>query len=59
MSETFVNWTSQAAIAARTAQQRRSQNWDEQVTCGDHHVPFTKGEAQTKAAMWFWQAYVI
>jgi hypothetical protein len=58
MSETFVNWTSQAAIAARTAEQRRSQNWDEQATCG-HQVPFTKGEAQTKAAMWFWQAYVI
>jgi len=59
MPEMFVNWTSQAAIAARVAEQRRSQNWDEQATCGDYHVPFTKGEAQTKAAIWFWQAYVI
>ena len=59
MSETFVNWTSQAAIAARAAEQCRSQNWDERTTCGDYHAPFTKDEAQTKAVMWFWQAYVI
>ena len=59
MSDTFVNWTSRVAIAARIAEYRRPDDREEQAIPDDYHAPFIKAEAQTKAAKWFWQAYVI
>lgn len=59
MSNTFVNWTSRVTIAARVAERRRPQTSDEETTPGDYHLPFGKTEAQTKAAKWLWQAYII
>ena len=59
MSNTFVNWTSRVTIAARVAERRRPQTPDELTTPGDYHLPFGKAEAQTKAAKWLWQVYII
>jgi hypothetical protein len=59
MSNSFLNWTSQAAIAGRIARSRRLQNWNELTIPGDYHLPFGKAEAQAKAARWLWQSYVI
>lgn len=59
MCNTFMNWTSRAAIAARIAEQRRPQSRDELTIPGDYHMPFGKAEAQTKATKWLWQVYVI
>jgi len=39
--------------------QRRSESWNELTIPGDYHTPFGKAEAQTKAAKWLWQAYLI
>ncbi|HEX9073314.1 MAG TPA: hypothetical protein VF852_15335 [Pseudolabrys sp.] len=59
MSNTVVNWASRVAIAARVAECRRPQISGELATPGDYHLPFGKVEAQTKAAKWLWQAYII
>jgi len=59
MSNTFVNWTSRVTIAARVAERRRPQTPDEPTIPGDYHLPFGKAEAQTKAAKWLWQVYII
>ena len=55
MSNTFMNWTSWVAIAARIAERRRPQNWNELTTPGDYHQPFGKVEAQAEAAKWLCQ----
>ena len=59
MSNSFLNWTSQAAIAGRIAECRHLQNWNKLTTPGDYHLPFGKAEAQAKAARWLWQSYII
>ena len=59
MSYSFLNWTSRVAIAARIAECRRPQNWNELTLPGDYHLPFGKAEAQAKAARWLWQSYII
>jgi hypothetical protein len=59
MSKTFVNWASRVTIVARVAERRRPQISNELTTPGDYHLPFGKVEAQTKAAKWLWQAYII
>ena len=59
MLNSFLNWTSRVAIAGRVAQERRSESWNELTIPGDYHMPFGKAEAQTKAAKWLWQVYVI
>jgi hypothetical protein len=59
MSNRFLNWTSRVAIAGRVAEERRSESWNEPTMPGDYHMPFGKTEAQTKAAKWLWQAFVI
>jgi hypothetical protein len=59
MSNTFVNWNSRVAIAARIAKHRRHQNADELTAPGDYHLPFVRTEAQTKAAKWLCQVYII
>jgi hypothetical protein len=53
---TFINWTSQVAIAGRVAEERRlSEIWNEPMIPGDHHLPFGKTEARAEADKWFWQ----
>ena len=42
MSNTFMNWTSRVAIAARVADRRRLQDWNELTMPGDYHGPFGK-----------------
>jgi hypothetical protein len=59
LKNSFLNWTSRVAIAERVAEQRRSESWNELTIPGDYHTPFGKAEAQTKAAKWLWQAYLI
>ena len=59
MSNSFLNWTSRAAIAGRVAEERRSENWNELTILGDYHLPFGKADAQTKAAKWLWPVYLI
>jgi len=59
VSNTILNWTSRVDIAARIAQCRRPQNWNELTVPGDYHLPFGKAEAQAKAARWLWQSYII
>jgi hypothetical protein len=59
MSNSFLNWTSQAAIAGRIAECRHLQNWNKLTILGDYHLPFGKAEAQAKAARWLWQSYII
>ena len=59
MSNSILDWTSRVAIAARIAEHRRPQNWDELTIPGDYHLPFGKAEAQAKAARWLWQSYII
>ena len=59
MSNTFLNRTSRVATAGRIAESRRPQNANELTIPGDYHLPFGKAEAQTKAAKWLWQVYVI
>ena len=55
----FLNWTSRVAIAGWIAEYRHSQNWNELTIPSDYHLPFGKTQAQTKAARWLWQSYVI
>ena len=55
MSNTFMNWTSWVAIAARIAERRRPQNWNELTMPGDYHQPFGKAEARAEAAKWLCQ----
>ena len=59
MSNSFLNWTSRAAIAGRIAEHRRPHDADELTTLGDYHPPFAKVDAGTKAAKWLWQVYII
>lgn len=59
MSNSFLNWTSRVAIAGRVAEERHSESWNELTIPGDYHTPFGKTAAQTKAARWLWQVYVI
>jgi hypothetical protein len=59
MSNSMLNWTSRVAIAGRIAEYRRPQNSNELALLGDHHAPFGKAEAQTKATKWLWQSYII
>jgi hypothetical protein len=59
MSNSFLNWTSRVAVDGRMAEHRRPQNWGESPLPGDYHLPFVKAEAQTKAAKWLWQVFVI
>jgi hypothetical protein len=58
MLNTFVNWVSRVTTAARFAERRRPQTSDE-LTTPITTCPFGKVEAQTKAAKWLWQAYII
>ncbi|MGB6809863.1 MAG: hypothetical protein WBE81_25215 [Pseudolabrys sp.] len=55
MSNTFRNWTSRVAIAARIADRRRLQDWNELTMPGDYHGPFGKTDARAEAAKWLWQ----
>ena len=59
MSNSFLNWTSRVAIAGRVAEERRSEGGNELTLPGDHHMPFGKTEAQTRATKWLWQAILI
>jgi hypothetical protein len=59
MSNRFLNGTSRVAIAGRVAEERRFESWSELTIPGDYHMPFGKGEAQTKAVKWSWQVYII
>jgi hypothetical protein len=59
MSNSFLNWTSRVAIAGRVAEERHSESCNELTIPGDYHMPFGKAAAQTKAAKWLWQVYVI
>ena len=59
MSNTILNRTSRVNIAARIAECRRPQNWNELTIPGDYHLPFGRAEAQAKAARWLWQSYII
>jgi hypothetical protein len=59
MSNSFLNWTSRIAIAGRVAEERRSESSSELTMPGDYHMPFGRTEAQTKAAKWLWQVYII
>ena len=59
MSNSFLNWTSRVAIAGRVAEERHSESWNELRIPGDYHTPFGKAAAQTKAARWLGQVYVI
>jgi len=52
MSNSFLNWTSQAAIAGRIAECPRLQNWNELTIPGDYHLPFGKAEARAEVAKW-------
>jgi len=52
MSNSFLNWTSQAAIAGRIAECRHLQNWNELTILGDYHLPFGKSEARAEVAKW-------
>jgi hypothetical protein len=59
VSNSFLNWTSRAAIDGRIAGCRHPQNWSEVTIPGDYHLPFGKTEAQAKAARWFWESVII
>lgn len=50
--DTFINWTSQVAIAGRIVERRRDQDWNE---LGDYHLPFGRNEARAEAAKWLCQ----
>jgi hypothetical protein len=58
MSKRFLNWTSRVAIAARIAERRRLQYWDDLIIPGDYNLPFGKAEGQAKAARWLWQSII-
>jgi hypothetical protein len=59
VSTSILYWTSRVAIAARIAECRQPQNWNELTILGDYHLPFGKAEAQVKATRWLWQSYII
>jgi hypothetical protein len=59
MSNTFEKWSSRVAVAARVAQERRRpENWNEMPE-EEYDQPLDKVEAQTKAAKWPWNVYII
>ena len=53
--DTFINWTSQVAIAGRIVERRRDQDWNELNLLGDYHLPFGRNEARAEAAKWLCQ----
>jgi hypothetical protein len=52
MSDSFINRTSRVAIAARVAQRRQPQHWNELTLRGDYHLSFGKSEVRAEAAKW-------
>jgi hypothetical protein len=59
MSNSFLNWSSRATIEGRITERRHSQNWNEPTMPGDYHLPFAKADAQAKATLWLWHAFLI
>ena len=60
MSNTFTDWTSRVAIAARVAEERRRpESWNELTTREDYDLPLDKVEYQIRPAKWPWQVYII
>ncbi len=60
MSNTFTDWTSRVAIAARVAEERRRpESWNEMTTPEDYDLPLDKIEYQIRPAKWPWQVYII
>jgi hypothetical protein len=49
MSNSFLNWTSRAAIDGRIAEHRRPRDASELTTPGDYHLPFAKGRRRDKS----------
>jgi hypothetical protein len=58
MSESFLNWTSRVAIAARIAERHHLQYWNELTIPSDYHLPFGKLEGRAKAATRLWQSII-
>ena len=57
MSNTFTDWTSRVAIAARVAEERRRpESWNELTTPEDYDLPLDK---EIRPAKWPWQVYII
>ena len=61
MPNAFIDWTSRAAIAARTAEEQRHpvEGWNELTAPEDYELPFDKIEYQVKPAKWPWLVYII
>lgn len=52
---TFINWTSQVAIAGGVVERCHERDWNEFKLAGDYHLPFGKAEARAEAAKWLCQ----
>jgi hypothetical protein len=58
MLKSSLNLTSRVAIAARIAEQRRRQYWNNLTISSDYHLPSGRVEGQAKAARWLWQSII-
>ena len=61
MANTFIDWTSRAAIAARIAEEQRHpvESWNELTALEDSDPSFDKVEYQIRPAKWPWLVYII
>ena len=61
MANTYLHWTSRAAIAARITEERLHsvESWNELTAPEDYDLSFDKVEYQIKPARWPWLVHII
>jgi hypothetical protein len=59
MANVFTDRTSRTAIAARIAEERQVESWNELAAPDDYDLSFDKIEYQIRPAKWPWLVYII
>jgi hypothetical protein len=59
MANVFTDWTSRTAIAARIAEERKVESWNELAAAEDYDLSLEKIEYQIRPAKWPWLVYII
>ncbi len=59
MANVFTDWTSRTAIAARIAEERKVESWNELAAPEDYDLSLDKIEYQIRPAKWPWLVYII
>ena len=59
MANVFTDRTSRTAIAARIAEERQVESWNELAATEDYDLSLDKIEYQIRPAKWPWLVYII